>query len=82
MGMKLYDYRGSLYQFQEGTEPAGAVLRLAAGAPVNKGRKPANKAGKASAVEGKAAAEAPHADEADAGYSDIEDATDPNSSEA
>lgn len=51
MSLKIYRFRGATYQFEEGQEPAGAVLLpddtgvggKAAGKPANKARKPANK---------------------------------------
>lgn len=44
--LKIYEYGGKTYQFEEGTQPEGAVevkLEKKAAEPLNKAVKPANK---------------------------------------
>jgi hypothetical protein len=43
--LKIYEFGGLLYQFEEGTQPAGAVEAKKPTAPA-KSRKPANKSRK------------------------------------
>lgn len=83
MGLKIYDYQGSLYQFDEGEEPAGATLAKGA-MPENKARSPKNKGGRPPRQ--KAAPPTPEpqetAQDAHEELPGVEDATDPNASEA